>query len=138
MNTGLMFLPVAVGAFIFSPLSGRLVGGRFGARPSLMIAGALIVAATLMLAQMSDATPPQWQMLVAFAVFGVGTSMVNAPVTTAAVSGMPTDRAGAAAAITSTSRQVGVAIGVAICGPVAGAALGDTNVDFAVSAQPYG
>lgn len=75
-------------------------------------------------------------MLVAFAVFGVGTSMVNAPVTTAAVSGMPTDRAGAAAAITSTSRQVGVAIGVAICGPVAGAALGDTNVDFAVSAQP--
>jgi len=134
VNTGLMFLPVAVGAFIFSPLSGRLVG-RFGARPSLMIAGALIVAATLMFAQMSDATP-QWQMLVAFAVFGVGTSMVNAPVTTAAVSGMPTDRAGAAAAITSTSRQVGVAIGVAICGPVAGAALGDTNVDFAVSAQP--
>ncbi len=26
VNTGLMFLPVAVGAFIFSPLSGRLVG----------------------------------------------------------------------------------------------------------------
>lgn len=134
VHTGLMFLPVAVGALIFSPLSGRLVG-RFGARPSLMIAGALITAATLMLAQLSDATP-RWQMLVAFAVFGIGTSMVNAPITNAAVSGMPTDRAGAAAAITSTSRQVGVSIGVALCGSVAGAALADTNVDFAVSARP--
>ncbi|RDH74268.1 MFS transporter [Mycolicibacterium moriokaense] len=134
MHTGLMFLPVAVGALIFSPLSGRLVG-RFGARPSLMIAGALIAVATLMFAQLSDATP-QWQMLAAFAVFGIGTSMVNAPITNAAVSGMPIDRAGGAAAITSTSRQVGVGIGVALCGSVAGTALGDTNVDFAVSARP--
>ena len=48
MHTGLLYLPVAVGALIFSPLSGRLVG-RFGSRPSLVIAGILITAATLML-----------------------------------------------------------------------------------------
>ncbi len=34
MHTGLIYLPIAIGALIFSPLSGRLVG-RFGARPSL-------------------------------------------------------------------------------------------------------
>jgi hypothetical protein len=34
MHTGLIYLPVAVGALIFSPLSGRMVG-RFGSRPSL-------------------------------------------------------------------------------------------------------
>ncbi|SBS77756.1 Drug resistance transporter, EmrB/QacA subfamily [uncultured Mycobacterium sp.] len=134
VHTGLMFLPVAGGALIFSPLSGRLVG-RFGARPSLMIAGVLITAATLMLAPVSDATP-HWRLLVAFAVFGIGTSMVNAPITNTAVSGMPTDRAGAASALASTSRQVGVSIGVALCGSVAGAALADSNVDFAVSARP--
>ena len=134
MHTGLIFLPVAVGALIFSPLSGRLVG-RFGSRPSLLVAGILITAAMLMLTRLS-ATTPVWQLLVIFAVFGIGFSMVNAPVTNAAVSGMPTDRAGAASAIASTSRQVGVSIGVALCGSVAGAALATAGADFAVAARP--
>jgi EmrB/QacA subfamily drug resistance transporter len=134
MHTGLIYLPVAVGALVFSPLSGRMVG-RFGSRPSLLISGTLITAATLMLARLT-ATTPVWQLLVIFAVFGIGFSMVNAPVTTAAVSGMPTDRAGAASAIASTSRQVGVSIGVALCGSVAGTALATMGADFAVAARP--
>ncbi|MCV7280669.1 MFS transporter [Mycolicibacterium flavescens] len=134
MQTGLIYLPIAVGALVFSPLSGRMVG-RFGARPSLLSAGTLITAATLMLASLS-ATTPVWQLLVVFAVFGIGFSMVNAPVTNAAVSGMPTDRAGAASAIASTSRQVGVSIGVALCGSVAGAALATTGANFAEATRP--
>jgi EmrB/QacA subfamily drug resistance transporter len=134
MHTGLIYLPVAIGALIFSPLSGRMVG-RFGSRPSLVIAGTLITAATLMLSQLTRTTPV-WQLLVVFAVFGIGFSTVNAPITNAAVSGMPTDRAGAASAVASTSRQVGVSIGVALCGSVAGAALSAVHADFAVAARP--
>ena len=134
MHTGLIYLPIAVGALIFSPLSGRLVG-RFGSRPSLLVAGTLITAATLMLTRLT-ATTPVWQLLTIFAVFGIGFSMVNAPVTNAAVSGMPTDRAGAASAVASTSRQVGVSLGVALCGSVAGSALATTGADFAVAARP--
>ena len=62
MHTGLIYLPVAVGALIFSPLSGRMVG-RFGSRPSLLVAGVLITAATLMLTRLT-ATTPVWQLLV--------------------------------------------------------------------------
>ena len=134
MHTGLIYLPIALGALLFSPLSGRMVG-RFGARPSLLTAGTLITGATLMLAELS-ATTPVWQLLVVFAVFGIGFSMVNAPVTNAAVSGMPTDRAGAASAIASTSRQVGVSIGVALCGSVAGGALVAAGSDFATATRP--
>jgi len=134
MHTGLIYLPVAVGALIFSPLSGRLVG-RFGSRPSLLIAGTLITAATLMLTRLT-ATTAVWQLLVFFAVFGIGFSMVNAPITNAAVSGMPTDRAGAASAVASTSRQVGVSLGVALCGSVAGAAIATSGADFAIAARP--
>ena len=134
MHTGLIYLPVAIGALIFSPLSGRLVG-RFGSRPSLLVSGALITAATLMLAGLT-ATTPVWMLLTIFAVFGVGFSMVNAPVTNAAVSGMPTDRAGAASAVASTSRQVGVSLGVALCGSVAGPALAAVGVDFAAASRP--
>ena len=129
MHTGLIYLPVAVGALVFSPLSGRLVG-RFGSRPSLLVAGTLITAAALMLTRLTGSTPV-WQLLAIFAVFGIGFSMVNAPITTAAVSGMPTDRAGAASAVASTSRQVGVSLGVALCGSVAGAALAGAGADFA-------
>lgn len=134
MDTGLTYLPIAVGALVFSPLSGRWVG-RFGSRPSLLVSGGLITVATLMLAGLS-ATTPVWQLLTVFTVFGIGFSMVNAPITNAAVSGMPIDRAGAASAIATTSRQVGVSIGVALCGSVAGAALAPTDADFAVAARP--
>ncbi|OBB24807.1 MFS transporter [Mycolicibacterium peregrinum] len=134
MHTGLIYLPVAIGALIFSPLSGRLVG-RYGSRPSLLVAGATITLATLLLTRLTGDTPV-WQLLAMFAVFGIGFSMVNAPITTTAVSGMPLDRAGAASAVASTSRQVGVSVGVALCGSVAGAALADTGVDFASAARP--
>ena len=49
---------------------------------------------------------------------------------------MPLDRAGAASAVTSTSRQIGVSIGVALCGSIAGSAMAHTGVDFAASARP--
>ncbi|HEY9263305.1 MAG TPA: MFS transporter, partial [Mycobacterium sp.] len=134
MHTGLIYLPIAVGALLFSPLSGRLVG-RYGARPSLVVAGVLISVASAMLTFLT-ATTPVWMLLVVFAVYGIGFSMVNAPITNAAVSGMPLDRAGAASAVTSTSRQVGVSIGVALCGSVAGSAMAGVGVDFTAAARP--
>ncbi|WP_328360760.1 MFS transporter [Mycobacterium sp. NBC_00419] len=133
-HTGLIYLPIAVGALFFSPLSGRLVG-RYGARPSLLISGVLMVIASVMLTFLTPTTPV-WALLVIFAVYGIGFGMVNAPITNAAVSGMPKDRAGAASAVTSTSRQVGVSIGVALCGSVAGPALAGMGADFTSAAQP--
>ncbi len=87
-----------------------------------------------MLTRLTGVTPIA-VVLVIFGVFGIGFAMVNAPVTNAAVSGMPQDRAGAASAVTSTSRQVGVSIGVALCGSLTGDAL-TTSADFAASARP--
>ncbi|MBF6327769.1 MFS transporter [Nocardia transvalensis] len=121
VHTGLLYLPFALGVLIFSPLSGRMVG-RYGTRPSLLGAGTLMAAAAIMLTTLRADTP-LWLLVIMFAVFGSGFGMVNAPITTAAVSGMPLDRAGAAAAVASTSRQVGVSVGVALCGLLTGASL---------------
>jgi len=134
LHTGLLYLPLAIGALIFSPLSGRLVG-RYGARPSLVVAGVLLTTATILMSFMSADTPV-WQLIAIFAIFGIGFSMVNAPVTNAAVSGMPLDRAGAASAIASTSRQVGVSLGVALCGSIAGSAISAPGADFVSNARP--
>ncbi|MGV9680724.1 MFS transporter [Nocardia sp. NPDC003482] len=121
VHTGLLYLPMAVGVLIFSPLSGRLVG-RHGTRLPLVAAGTLMAAAAVMLTTLRADTPV-WELVIMFATFGIGFGTVNAPITTAAVSGMPTDRAGAAAAVASTSRQVGVSLGVALCGLLTGASL---------------
>jgi EmrB/QacA subfamily drug resistance transporter len=134
VHTGLMYLPISVAALTLSPLSGRLVG-RFGSRPSLVAAGIMITAATLMLADLT-VTAPVWAVVAIFAVFGAGFAMANAPITTTAVSGMPTDRAGAASAVASTSRQVGVSIGVALCGSLAGAALTASTAQYTADARP--
>ena len=119
-HAGLFMLPTALAVMVFSPLSGRLVGAQ-GARPSLLVSGGTLAASALLLTQLHAQTPLAL-VLTAFALFGIGFGMVNAPVTFAAVSGMPRAQAGVASAVASTSRQIGVSVGVALAGALAGGA----------------
>jgi len=56
MQTGLIYLPMAIGALVFSPLSGRMVG-RFGSRPSLVTSGVLLTGSAVLLAALTVTTP---------------------------------------------------------------------------------
>jgi EmrB/QacA subfamily drug resistance transporter len=132
IGTGASFLPLAAATMICSPLSGRLVA-KYGARPSMVAAGTLLFLGGLSLTTLT-ATTPIPLLMVMFAVFGSGFGLVNAPITNAAVGGMPRDRAGAASAVASTSRQIGVSIGVALCGSLTGAgAAAGLDASFAAS-----
>ena len=115
-HTGLCTLPLALVMMVTAPLSGRLVGG-YGTRPSLLIAGGGFLLSTLMLTRLSPQTPILL-MLIAYSFFGLGLGMVNPAITNNAVAGMPLSQAGVAAAIASTGRQVGAALGVAVAGTV--------------------
>jgi EmrB/QacA subfamily drug resistance transporter len=115
-HTGLFTLQLAVMMIVSAPWSGRLVGS-YGTRPSLLASGAGLLVSTLILTGLTSQTPAGW-LLVAYALFGVGLGMVNPAITNSAVAGMPLSQAGVAAAIASTSRQVGAALGVAVSGSV--------------------
>lgn len=115
-HTGLFTLPLAVMMILCAPWSGRLVGS-YGSRPSLLAAGTGFIGSTLLLTSLHQQTPVIW-LLAASALFGVGLGMVNPAISNNAVAGMPLSQAGVAAAIASTSRQVGSAIGVAVSGTV--------------------
>ncbi|MEV6769889.1 MFS transporter [Nocardia sp. NPDC051030] len=136
IHTGVLYLPMALAMLIFSPLSGRLVG-RYGTRPSLLASGVLMTLAAIGLSRLQPDTPV-WQLILFFTLFGMGFGMVNAPITTTAVSGMPLDRAGAASAVASTSRQVGISIGVALCGALSGASLWWTIAGMAAAITGLG
>jgi EmrB/QacA subfamily drug resistance transporter len=132
-HTGLCTLPLAVMMTVSAPYSGRLVG-RHGTLPSLLLAGAGFLLSTLMLTQLSLATPLALLLLV-YALFGLALGMVNPAITNNAVAGMPLSQAGVAAAIASTGRQVGAALGVATAGTVV-AASHARGVDFTRATHP--
>jgi EmrB/QacA subfamily drug resistance transporter len=116
LHGGLYTLPMAILAFVAAPVSGRIVG-RHGARVPLLVGGLGLAGGSLMLTQLSPTTSTA-DLLLAYSVFGLGFGMVNPPITNAAVSGMPADQAGVAAAVASTSRLIGISLGVAIIGSI--------------------
>jgi EmrB/QacA subfamily drug resistance transporter len=134
-HAGLYMLPMAAMTLIFAPLSGRVVGRR-GARPSLVLAGAALIAGALMLTRLSAGTSVLY-LLGAYFVFGLGSGLVNPPITNTAVSGMPPSQAGVAAGVASTSRQVGMTLGVAVIGAIAGGSAGEAlGRSFAAATHP--
>jgi EmrB/QacA subfamily drug resistance transporter len=130
LDAGLLTLPMAALTVLCSPLSGRLVAAR-GPRIPLLAAGGAMAAGTLALTGLSAHTPT-WQLVTAYALFGLGFGMLNAPVTNTAVAGMPRERAGVAAAVATTSRQTGQALGVAVIGSLVTSAVhGPLHTGFA-------
>jgi EmrB/QacA subfamily drug resistance transporter len=124
LDTGLRLLPMAVLSLVCPPLSGRIVGSR-GPRVPLLLAGAGITASGVLAVIATRAAHPSGLLLaVTYALFGFGFGFVNAPVTDTAVSGLPPARAGVAAAVAATSRQVGSALGVAVIGAAIAAGAG--------------
>jgi EmrB/QacA subfamily drug resistance transporter len=134
LHAGLLTLPMAAMTVVFAPISGWLVGNR-GPRLPLVVAGCMLGVSGLILSQLTTGTPTLL-LLGGYLVFGLGFGMLNSPITNAAVSGMPRAQAGVAAAIASTSRQVGASLGVAIVGTVLTARLvGPLETGFVSAAQ---
>jgi EmrB/QacA subfamily drug resistance transporter len=121
LAAGCCFLPLAIMTLILAPMSGRMVGNR-GPRLPLLLAGSLLTVGGVLLHSLSASESYFW-VIASFAVFAAGFGLLNAPITNTAVSGMPRERAGVAAAVASTSRQVGAALGVAVIGSVVTASL---------------
>ena len=124
LAAGLHMVPMAAAMAVGAVASSRILA-RWGGRLPTVVAGAAIAAAGVLLSGITTSwsTP---QIIVAFSVFGLGSGMVNAPITQAAVSGMPFAQAGVASGIASTSRQIGTSLGVAITGSILAANLHGT------------
>ncbi|MEV7198911.1 MFS transporter [Streptomyces griseoluteus] len=136
LHAGLWMLPMAVPTLLCAPLSGRLVGSR-GPRLPLLIAGAAMTVSGLLFA-LFEAETTNVTLFLGYVLFGVGFGFVNAPITNTAVSGMPRAQAGVAAAVASTSRQLGQTLGVAVIGAVLAAGIGSSPYrdTFVSAARP--
>jgi EmrB/QacA subfamily drug resistance transporter len=113
---GMFLLPVAVVMTLLPPVSAWLIN-HYGPRPAVAVSGLglLVGPLVLMALRLDDDLGP---LFTGFVLVGIGLGTVNAPILLAAVAGMPKAQAGVAAAIASTARQVGGALGVAIVGGI--------------------
>jgi EmrB/QacA subfamily drug resistance transporter len=135
LTAGLFLVPMAVVMGCSAPVCGRVIA-RSGTRVPLLIAGAGMTAGGVLLTFLTAASPA-WYVLLGCVVFGAGAGWVSAPVTNNAVAGMPRARAGTAAGLASTGRQVGSSLGVAVTGSVLAAGLhGPFAAGFASATRP--
>ncbi|MFJ3100261.1 MFS transporter [Streptomyces sp. NPDC086835] len=136
LHAGLYMLPMAGLTLVCAPLSGRLVAA-YGPRPSLLAAGTTMTASGVLFAAFEAETSTSL-LFTGYVLFGLGFGLVNAPITNTAVSGMPRAQAGVAAAVASTSRQIGQTLGVAVIGAVlaAGVSASSHTEGFVDASRP--
>lgn len=135
VGAGLCTLPMALMTVLAGPIAGRVVASR-GARGPLVVGGLGLGVGSVMLVSLGPDTSLAW-LLLAYCAFGLGFGAVNPPITNTAVSGMPPSQAGVAAAVASTSRQIGQTVGVALVGAVATAGVGDSlHADLSTASHP--
>jgi EmrB/QacA subfamily drug resistance transporter len=116
LAAGFLTLPAAVPAVVGGPLGGYLVGTR-GPR-GVLIGGTLALAAGVGLLVVLPVHASLGWLLASYIVIGAGYAVLNAPVSTVAVSSMPRDQAGVAAAVASSARNVGIVFGIAVLGTI--------------------
>lgn len=113
IQAGSAYLPVTVVLGISAGISSTLIS-RVGTRP-IIVAGALTGAAGMFyLAQIPTQGSYLSDVLPGLLVMAVGIGAILVSVTAAANAGVPSDKAGIAASLLSTSQQLGTAFAVAV------------------------
>ena len=116
LETGLIYLPVTVLAFLVAPIAGSLLS-RVQAR--LMISLGLAAAGGGLLLMSGLDGGSEWTSLLAgFLLAGAGIGLLNPVIADVAVSVVPKEQSGMAAGINDTFRQLGVAVGIAAWGAI--------------------
>src|SRR6516225_4170244 len=116
LAAGLLTVPFAVGQLLASPRSAGLVR-RYGAKAPITVAMLVMAAVIACYAILGTATPI-WLLGVMFAIQGAAIGVVMPAATAAVMDVLPRERAGAGSALTNTSRQVAVALSVAVLGSI--------------------
>jgi EmrB/QacA subfamily drug resistance transporter len=127
-DTGLVLLGLAAGAFIAGPSAGVLAS-RIG--PKWVVSAGMALEATgiFWIGSSFSADLTGWQLVPPLVVYGIGVGLATAQLTNVALAEIPPDRSGVASGGTTTLRQVGTALGIAVLGTVLYIGLGQGTRD---------
>jgi EmrB/QacA subfamily drug resistance transporter len=113
LEAGIRTLPWTMAPMVVAPLAG-IFADRIGLR-NLIVAGQVLLAAGVFwIAAATTTTVDYADLVVAFALAGVGMGLTFAPISTMALASVEADRRGVASGTNNTIRELGVAVGVAV------------------------
>ncbi len=133
VQAGLRFLPLSLASFAAALLTGRLIG-KVKMR---VLLGVAMVAAAAGLASMAHLTASStWLVLLpGYILAGIGLGITSTSLASAALAAVEPARAGMAAGLVNTLRQVGTATGVAVFGALYSSRVG-TATQHALAGLP--
>ena len=116
VRAGATFLPMTLLIIFLAPVAGRF-SDRLGSR-GLMAGGMTLTGFSLLLFARLEPHSSFWVILPALVVGGTGMALTMTPMTAAAMSAVPVDKAGVGSGMLNTFRQVGGALGIAVMGAI--------------------
>jgi EmrB/QacA subfamily drug resistance transporter len=116
VRAGAAFLPMTLLIIVVAPLAGR-ASDRVGSR-WLMSGGMTLLACSLLIYAQLQPDSSYLSLLPAMLLGGVGMASTMTPMTAAALSSVPVDKAGVGSGMLNTFRQVGGAVGIALMGAI--------------------
>jgi EmrB/QacA subfamily drug resistance transporter len=129
-TTGLLILPVTVPMVVISPLAGRLIA-RFGARPLMTVGMLCGLGGVLFLTQIDEGSG-YGLVLPGYLLFGVALGLVYAPMSSAAMAAMPSEKTGIASGVLAMDRVLAGAVGLALTGAIFQSLLGPDSFPVAL------
>lgn len=130
---GLMFLPMTGLIAVTNVVAGKLAA-RVGPRIP-MLAGQAVAVAGLLLLLMADASTPALALAFLMVPLALGCALTIPPLTAAMMEAVPADRAGLAAGVLNSARQVAGGLGIAAFGGlVAGDFVSGMRVSLLIAA----
>lgn len=123
IRTGLALVPMVAVMMVFSPLSGSMVN-KLGPR-RLISFGMIVTGIGTALFLVAGVGVSYWRILPAFMIMGFGMSFIWAPMTTAVLNSVSSEKSGVASAVNGSLREIGTAFGVALLGTIANRAYQD-------------
>ena len=115
LRLAILFVPMAAAMILSSALAGKWVAGRGAQTPVTM--GCMAAGLGVLFTEFALSANPNFAFLVlALVVAGVGFGVAVVPITTVALSALPSKHSGMAASATTTTREVGTVLGVAVLG----------------------
>jgi EmrB/QacA subfamily drug resistance transporter len=116
VRAGVAFLPMTVLIILVAPIAGRS-SDRLGSR-WLMTGGMTLVGCALLIFAQLQPDSSYLALLPGMVLGGVGMAITMTPMTAAALSSVPVDKAGVGSGMLNTFRQVGGALGIAVMGAI--------------------
>jgi len=117
VRTGLALLPMVAVMMAMSPVTGGAIN-RIGPRRMITF-GMVVTGIGVLLFLRSGVDATYWDIVPAFVVMGFGMSFIWAPMTTAVLNSVSSDKSGVASAVNGAIREIGTAFGIALLGTMA-------------------